>query len=306
MIAGYLTHHAQALLGSVGRLVHAPFATALTVLVIGLALSLPLALALFVSNAMSATGGFTGAVDVSVYFKPDIALSRVQQLGQSVRARAGVAAVQVISAGEALQEFRQTSGFGTALQALDGNPLPNVLRVRPATDASAPADLDALRHYLSAWPEVDMVQLDSEWVLRFNAILKLLRRVLTLAAVLLGAGVLAVVGNTIRLEIQGRRTEIEVVRLVGGSTGFVRRPFLYTGVLYGLAGALLACGMVESAVLALRAPVAALARLYGSSYHLQGAGLREVGLVLVAGVVLGWLGAWVAAARHLRGIEPRA
>ncbi|HEY1899079.1 MAG TPA: permease-like cell division protein FtsX [Steroidobacteraceae bacterium] len=306
MIAGYLTHHAQALLGSAGRLARAPFATALTVLVIGLALALPLALALFVSNAMGATGGFTGAVDVSVYFKPDIALSRVQQLAQSTRARPGVAAVQVISAAEALQEFRQYSGFGTALQALGSNPLPNILHVRPTADASAPADLAALKHYLGAWPEVDTVQVDAEWVLRFNAILDLLRRVLSIAAILLGAGVLAVVGNTIRLEIQGRRTEIEVIRLVGGSTGFVRRPFLYTGMLYGLAGALLAWALVGTAAAVLRAPVATLARLYGSSYTLVGAGPREVGLVLGAGMLLGWLGAWVAAARHLRGIEPRA
>jgi cell division transport system permease protein len=303
---GYLTHHAQSLLGSVGRLARAPFATALTVLVIGLALALPLALGLFVANAMSATGGFTGAVDVSVYFKPEVAMARVQQLAQSARARAGVAAVQVISAADALQEFRQYSGFGTALQALGQNPLPNMLHVRPAADAAAPADLEALRHYLAAWPEVDLVQVDSEWVLRFNAILELLRRVLGIAAILLGAGVLAVIGNTIRLEIQGRRNEIEVVRLVGGSSGFVRRPFLYTGMLYGLGGALLAWAMVGTAVLVLRAPVASLARLYGSSYSLRGAGLEDLGWVFGAGLGLGWLGAWLAAARHLRGIEPRA
>lgn len=303
---GYLTHHAQALLGSTGRLVRTPFATALTILVIALALALPLALALFVSNAMSATGGFTGAVDVSVYFKPEVALSRVQQLAQSARARVGVAAVQVISADDALTEFRQYSGFGTALQALRGNPLPHVLHVHPAGNASAPADLEALKHYLSAWPEVDLVQVDAEWVLRFNAILQLLGRVLGIATVLLGAGVLAVIGNTIRLEIQGRRTEIEVVRLVGGSSGFVRRPFLYTGMLYGLWGALLAWAMVAVAVLVLRSPVATLAKLYGSGFTLSGPGPREVAVVLGAGLGLGWLGAWLAAARHLRGIEPRA
>lgn len=306
MISGYLTHHAQALLGALGRLARAPFATALTVLVIALALAMPLALALFVTNALNATGGFTGAVDVSVYFKPEVDIARVQQLAQNTRARAGVATVQVISAADALQEFRQYSGFGAALQGLGSNPLPNVLHVRPSSQASGPADLEALKHYLSAWPEVDVVQVDAEWVLRFNAILNLLRRVLGIAAILLGAGVLAVVGNTIRLEIQGRRTEIEVVRLVGGSSGFVRRPFLYTGTLYGLAGGLLAWAMVGIAVLVLRAPVATLAQLYGSRYSLGGPGPQEVGMTLAAGVILGWLGAWVAAARHLRGIEPRA
>jgi len=306
MMSGYLTHHAQALLGALGRMARTPFATVLTVLVIGLALALPLALALFVTNAMSATGGFTGAVDVSVYFKPDVAITRVQQLAQNTRTRPGVAAVRVISAADALAEFRQYSGFGAALEALGDNPLPNVLHVRPAPEASGALDLDALKHYLAAWPEVDQVQVDSEWVLRFNAILDLLRRVLGIAALLLGAGVLAVIGNTIRLEIQGRRTEIEVVRLVGGSTRFVRRPFLYTGTFYGLGGALLAWTMVGIAVLLLRVPVATLAQLYGSRYVLAGPGPREIGLTLAAGALLGWLGAWLAAARHLRGIEPRA
>jgi cell division transport system permease protein len=305
-MVGYLTHHAQSLVGSVGRLARAPFATTLTVLVIGLALALPLALSLFVSNALSATGGFSGAVDVSVYFKPGVALGQVQQLARSARARAGVAAVEVISADAALKEFQQYSGFGTALEALGTNPLPNVLHVRPDAAASTPADLDALKHYLSAWPEVDLVQLDAQWVLRFNAILALLRRVLGIAALFLGAGVLAVIGNTIRLEIQGRRPEIEVVRLVGGSSGFIRRPFLYTGMLYGFGGAVLAWGMVETAVLVLSTPTAALAQLYGSSYTLSGPGPAQVGVVFAAGLGLGWLGAWLAAARHLRGIQPRA
>jgi cell division transport system permease protein len=303
---GYLTHHAQSLVGSIGRLARAPFATALTVLVIGLALALPLALGVLVANAMSATGGFTGAVDISVYFKPAVALARVQELARGARARAGVASVEVISADAALKEFQQYSGFGAALQSLGGNPLPNVLHVHPAPGASTPADLDGLRHYLSGWPEVDLVQLDAQWVLRFNAILELLRRVLGIAALFLGVGVLALIGNTIRLEIQGRRPEIEVVRLVGGSTGFIRRPFLYTGMLYGFGGAVLAWGMVETAVLVLSRPMAALAQLYGSSYSLSGPGPTEIGAVFAAGLGLGWLGAWLAAARHLRGIQPRA
>jgi cell division transport system permease protein len=303
---GYLSHHAQALVGASGRLARAPFATVLTVLVIGLALALPLALALLLSNAVTATGGFTGVVDVSVYFKPDVALSKVQQLAQSLGVRPGVAAVQVISAEEGLKDFRQYSGFGAALNALGNNPLPNVLHVHPTLEASTPADLAALRHYLSAWPEVDLVQLDSEWVLRFNAILLLLRRVVGIAAILIGVGVLAVVGNTIRLEIQGRRPEIEVVRLVGGSTGYVRRPFLYTGMLYGLGGAVLAAALVGIAVEVLRGPVATLAQLYGSHYALNGPDWQALGVVFVAGLGLGWSGAWLAATRHLRGIEPRA
>ena len=142
--------------------------------------------------------------------------------------------------------------------------------------------------------------------MRFNAILEVLRRLLLIAAVLLGVGVLAVVGNTIRLEIAARRAEIEVTKLVGGSNAFVRRPFLYTGVLYGLGGALLAWGIIAVTVAVLGEPVATLARLYGSRYLLRGPAPADIGILLGAGAVLGWLGAWISAARHLRSIEPRA
>jgi cell division transport system permease protein len=298
--------HVQALLGSLGRLARNPFATGLTLLVIGLALALPTALRLFVTNAQAATGDFANAVDLSVYLKTDVALAKAEQLARSARERMEVAEVILIPAGKALEEFRTYSGFGAALNALKENPLPHVLHVRPRETASSPAALESLRRYFAAWPEVDIVQIDSEWVMRFNAILEVLRRLLVIAAALLGAGVLAVIGNTIRLEILNRRAEIEVTKLVGGSNGFVRRPFLYTGVLYGLGGALLAWIIVEVAIAVLGQPVATLAQLYGSRYSLQGPSGDDIGVLLAAGIVLGWLGAWISAARHLRSIEPRA
>jgi cell division transport system permease protein len=298
--------HLQALLGSLGRLARSPLSTLLTLLVIALALALPTSLRLFVSNAQLATGNFANAVDVSVYLKTDVPLAKAQQLAQAAGQRAEVAAVTVIAADKGLEDFRTYSGFGEALQALKENPLPHVLHVRPKAEDSSAAALESLRRYFSAWPEVDLVQVDSEWVMRFNAILEVLRWLLLIAAALLGLGVLAVIGNTIRLEIQGRRAEIEVTKLVGGSNSFVRRPFLYTGVLYGLGGALLAWGIVAIAVAVLGDPVATLARLYGSRYVLRGPSRDDIGILLGAGAALGWLGAWISAARHLRSIEPRA
>jgi cell division transport system permease protein len=298
--------HLQALLGSLGKLARSPLSTLLTLLVIALALALPTSLRLFVSNAQLATGNFANAVDVSVYLKTDVPLAKAQQLAQAAGQRADVAAVTVIAADKGLEDFRTYSGFGEALQALKENPLPHVLHVRPKAEDSSATALESLRRYFSAWPEVDLVQVDSEWVMRFNAILEVLRWLLLIAAALLGLGVLAVIGNTIRLEIQGRRAEIEVTKLVGGSNSFVRRPFLYTGVLYGLGGALLAWGIVAIAVAVLGEPVATLARLYGSRYVLRGPSRDDIGILLGAGAALGWLGAWISAARHLRSIEPRA
>jgi cell division transport system permease protein len=298
--------HLQALLGSFGRLARAPLATLLTLLVIALALALPAALRLFVTNAQSASGNFVNAVDLSVYLHTDVPLAKAQQLAQVAQQRREVAAVKLISAEQGLQDFRTYSGFGDALAALKDNPLPHVLHVRPRPEDSSPAALDSLRRYFSAWPEVDVVQIDAEWVMRFNAILEVLRRLLVIAAALLGVGVLAVVGNTIRLEITARRAEIEVTKLVGGSNAFVRRPFLYTGMLYGLGGALLAWGIIALAIVVLGEPVATLARLYGSRFALRGPTQEDIAALLGGGAVLGWLGAWISAARHLRSIEPRA
>jgi cell division transport system permease protein len=305
-IGSYGTRHAHACIGALGRLARNPLASVLTLLVIAVALALPMSMKLLVTNARMATGDFKNAVDLSVYLKTGTALSQAEQLAKNARSRAGIADVELISADQALDEFRTYSGFGTALEALEQNPLPHVLHVHPAPDASSPAALEQLKEYFTAWPEVDLVQIDSEWVMRFNAILDVVRKVLLIIAALLGLGVLAVVGNTIRLEILNRRAEIEVTKLVGGSNRFVRRPFLYTGVLYGLGGGLLAWGAIGIMVIVLSQPVATLAQLYGSRYTLAGLGLEDTGILLGGGALLGWIGAWISANRHLRSIEPRA
>jgi cell division transport system permease protein len=304
-LAGYGARHVQAFLGSLGRLARNPLASLLTVIIIALALVLPLGLELFVTNAQAATGGFANAVDLSVYLKTGVPLAKAEQLAQNARGRAGIAHVEVISADAALAEFRAYSGFGAALGALTANPLPHVLHVHPAPDSESAASLESLRRYFTAWPEVDLVQIDAQWVMRFNAILEVLRRLLIIAAAILGTGVIAVIGNTIRLEILNRRAEIEVTKLVGGSNGFVRRPFLYAGILYGLAGALLAWAIAAGALALLADPIATLARSYGSRYALVGPTPQELGILIWGGVFLGWLGAWISATRHLRSIEPR-
>jgi cell division transport system permease protein len=148
------------------------------------------------------------------------------------------------------------------------------------------------------------VQLDTEWVKRLHAMLEILRRVVLLTGALLGAGVVLIVGNTIRLDILNRRAEIEVMKLVGASDGFARRPFLYSGIWYGLGGGLMAVTLIAVAAAVLGRPVDSLAKLYGSQFHLQGLGWRAAALVLAVAVGLAWLGSWLAATRHIRGIEP--
>jgi cell division transport system permease protein len=305
-MTGWLARHLQALLFAAGRLARAPLATGFTVLVIAIALTLPTAFGLTIASVRTATGEFANAVDITVYFKQGTSLEKARQLAQSARARTGVAEVTLVSADDALEGFREQSGFGAALDVLGDNPLPHALDVRPTSEAANSTDMESLRRYLAAWPEVELVQVDTEWVVRLNAILELLRRLVTGTGVLLGVGVLAVVGNTIRLEIHNRRAEIEVTKLVGGSNAFVRRPFLYTGLFYGLLGAGLAAVLVWLGLYLLGGPVGRLAASYGSDFRLLSPGFREVGTLLLAGMGLGMTGAWLAAARHLARIEPRA
>lgn len=305
-LSNWIARHGHALVSTAGHLGRHGFATVLTVAVMGLAMALPLSLQLLVRNVRDATGDFSEAVGLSVYFKPEVSEQKARQLAKSAGERAGVASATLITASEALAEFRAQSGFGTALDALPDNPLPNVLTILPEPEAASPSGLEALRSYLLAWPEVESVQLDRDWVLRFSAMLELLRRIVLITAVLLGAGVIAVVGNTIRLEILNRRAEIEVTKLVGGTNAFVRRPFLYAGVLYGIVAGSIAWGLV-ALVRAILAPAALrLAVAYGSQFTLKGPSLLELGILLLSGMALGWLGAWIAAARQLARIEPRA
>jgi cell division transport system permease protein len=296
----------QALFGALGRLVRAPLATLLTLMVIGVALALPAGLALLVDNLRNATGDLSSAVDFTVHFKVGTPIERVEQIAKGARDHAGVESITVTNATQALEEFKQASGFGDALSALEDNPLPHHLVVRPEKKASGPTEVEILRRYFAAFPEVDIVQLDLDWVRRLHSLLDVLKRVLWLVIGVLGLGVLAVIGNTIRLEIQQRRPEIEVTKLVGGSNAFVRRPFLYTGLFYGLGGALLAALIVTGGLIYLDQAVGELSAQYGSRFYLAGLGLRGLGILAGIGAGLGWLGALISTGRQLRAIEPRA
>ena len=303
-VGAYFSRHAQVLIGSLGRIVHQPVSALMTMGVIAVALALPLFLSLLLQNARSATGNWNEAYDLSVYMDKKAGAARVQALSKQLRQRGDVAAVRLITAEQALAEFRSDSGFGTALDALEDNPLPDTLVVTPTLAASTPQGTESLKVAIAAMSDVQTVQIDTEWVKRLHAMLDLLRRVVLLTGGLLGIGIVLIVSNTIRLDILNRRAEIEVMKLVGASDGFTRRPFLYTGIWYGLGGGLLALLLVAVASTVLARPVAHLAFLYGSAFSLEG--LKIVTGVAVLGLAVGlsWIGSWLAATRHIRSIEP--
>jgi cell division transport system permease protein len=303
-IGAYFSRHAQVLIGSLGRVVHEPFATLMTMGVIAVALALPLFLSLLLQNARSATGNWNEAYDLSVYMDKKAGAVRVQSLAKQLRQRGDVATVRIITAEQALAEFRSDSGFGNALDALADNPLPDTLVVTPTLAASTPQGTETLKAAIASMSDVQAVQIDTEWVKRLHAMLDLLRRVVLLTGGLLSLGIVLIVSNTIRLDILNRRAEIEVMKLVGASDGFTRRPFLYTGVWYGLGGGLLALLLLAVASTVLARPVAQLAFLYGSAFSLEGLKIVSGLAVLGLSVSLSWMGSWLAATRHIRAIEP--
>lgn len=300
----WLSRHAQTLMGSLGRIVQHPLATGMTMSVIALALALPLFLNLLLQNTRAATADWNQAFELSVYLTRKAGTDRAESIAKQLRARSDVIRVRVVSADEALVEFRESSGFGKALNLLDSNPLPNTLIVTPSLAASTSEGTQALKAQIAALPDVDTVQLDTEWVQRLNAILEVVRRVIWLTGALLALSVVLVVGNTIRLDILNRRAEIEVMKLVGATDGFTRRPFLYSGVWYGLGGGVIAVIVVAIASTLLAAPIAHLVALYGSQFHLEGLRFGAVASILGLSVALGWLGSWIAATRHIRAVDP--
>ena len=304
VMSGWFSRHTGTAVAALGRLSRQPFASLMTILVIAVTLALPAAMHLVVKNARSLSASWDNALDFSVYLEQDVTGEQAERLASLVDQRADVESVTFISADAALNEFRETSGFGDALDHLATNPLPHTLVVRPAAGITEVA-IGILNEELGNLPEADFVQVDTEWVRRFHAILAILERAIFIGAALLGAAILIIIGNTIRLDIQNRREEIEVTKLIGASNAFVRRPFLYSGFWYGLAGGLLALALVWYGLYALEEPVARLSGLYESSFIVLALDVAESFAIVGAGIGLGLTGSWIAATRHMRRIEPK-
>ena len=304
-IGVWLSHHGRSALASLGDLVRAPLATTLTVTVVGIALALPTALHLATRNLATVVQGWQADTALSLFLAPELDTVKVNTLAQTLGRRPDLTAVRIISPAEGLAELREYSGLAGAVDVLPDNPLPTVLAVEPApavaTDATA---LESLRDALAALPEVEDARLDTVWVRRLQAALDLGASAASQLAVLPALAVLLVVGNTLRLEVANRRSEVELMALVGATRAFVRRPFLYAGAWYGLLGGLLAAAIVTIAVALLHAPAARLAALYGTEFPLIGLDASTLGALLIGGPLLGLVGAWLAVGRHLAACDP--
>lgn len=288
---------------SLARLLRTPGATAMTVAVIGIALLLPTGLLVAMDNLRALSSSLGDVSQISLYLEDDVSESDAEALSAQLQDRDDIELARYVSPEEGAADFVQYSGLGDILGALEENPLPGVIVLSPAMLDSSAAS--ALQTALAAQPGVESVQIDLEWVERLQRILTLAGRASTGLLLILSLAVLFITGNTIRLAIEGRRAEIVVVKLVGGTDSDVALPFLYCGALYGLAGAVAAWVLLMLMLLTLQGPANELLRLYGSELVITGPGAASTLLLVAGGTLLGWVGAFISVKQHLAAIEPR-
>ncbi|RBW49185.1 permease-like cell division protein FtsX [Marinobacter sp. F3R11] len=300
----YFIHHRKVAGDSAVRMWRTPVASLMTWTVMGVALALPVALLLLLTSLQGVSAGWESSARVTAYMQLDSSLDQARALASEVGSDGRVAELELIDRDRALAEFRATSGLDEALDYLDENPLPHTLLITPEENARSADGVAALVTFIEGMDGVERVQVDLGWLQRLNAMTDLLARAVWALAILLAAAVVLVIGNTVRLSIESRRDEILVAKLVGGTDGFVRRPFLYTGAWFGLGGGIVAWILLQLSLWWLSGPVERLAGLYRSDFSLSGLSIDGGLALIISAMLLGWLGAWVAVKRHLDDIEP--
>lgn len=298
------THHAASATDSLYALLKSPLQNLMTVLVIGITLALPTLFNIALDNFQALGMQWDGAPRISLFLKKNSGAEEIASVRNAISTTTGIVSLVLVTPEEGLAEFEKQANIEGTLELLDKNPLPPVL-VATFDSEQDTHQLDNIRLQWQTLANVDQVIADLAWIKKLNLLLDLGQRIVIGLASMLGLGALLSIGNTIRLAIENRRTEIVVATLVGATHAFVRRPFLYTGFWYGLSGGLVAITLVLIGYHALIAPVTTLALLYESEFQLQGLTFNlAVGLLFI-GVALGIVGAWLAVTQHLHSTRPQ-
>ena len=298
-----MLHHLQSLVFSLGKIYSSPTTTIMTVAVIGITLSLPGGFYLFLKNINAISGDFRSTTQITLYLDINLSEKKARALENYISTTTNVASTQFISRQASLQAFRETSGFGRSIDTLASNPLPHTIIVEPVSNADTFA-VKNLLNALQALAEVKIAKLDTEWLERLYTILEIAKRSVAIVTILFSIAVLLIIGNTIRLDIQNRRQEIIVTKLIGATNAFIRRPFLYGGLWYGLLGGLMSWLIVEIGYLAIAGPLNRLNLLYQADLVLITFTFRDFIILVTSSTLLGLTGSWIAVARHLNQIEP--
>jgi cell division transport system permease protein len=287
---------------SLQRLWFNPIATWITFAVIALALALPSGLYILLINLEGLTSEEREVPTISLFLKQNITEQEAIDHGELLSEKPEISSVNVITRTQAADKFKQITGFAEILETLGKNPLPHVLVVTPRLHllSDLEMDIEGFAKELRQYNIVENVQIDVEWVLRLKAIIQIAERVTLVIAVLLALTVLLVIGNTIRLDIENRKTEVTVLKMMGATNHYIRRPFLFAGIWYGLFGGIFSLVIVHFALLFLVKPVEYLAKLYGNEFTISGIGIEVTLQILLVSSILGMIGAWIAVGRHLK------
>ena len=301
----WLTRHLQTLVGALGDLSRNLFSSILSISVIAIALALPGGLFAALENINKFTAEFEHGAKISLFLAPQVSVKQAADLQQSIQQHNAIKLVELITPDQAMEEFKSRSGLQTALDSLTSNPLPVVLLAYPKDEiARSPEKLAALIEELGKLKQVELSQFDIEWIKRLTALMELVTRAVWIIAFILGLGVFLVIGNTIRLAITNRQEEIRIIKLIGGTDAFIRRSFLYSGMLQGLFGGLLALLIIFLLFSFISAPTSSLSSMYGIAFSLDPLHFLPSLLLVSGGALIGWLSARVTVGVYLRQFEP--
>lgn len=300
-LTAWFNQQRNAIQFSMERLWFNPISTWITLVTIAIALSLPTSLYLLLKNMQTLTADKREIPTITLFLKHSVTEQQAEDLAELIEGFTEVAQVEPITRAQALEKFKKITGMAETLNTLGENPLPNALVITPNQQllGNGSLDIEAFSAKFKKYTEVDAVQIDVEWIQRLQAILRIAERIVLIVSVLLGLTVLLVVGNTIRLDIENRKDEIRVTRLIGATHAYVRRPFLFGGIWLGLFGGVLSLVIVHLGLLFLVNPVQVLAKLYGGTFTITGVDVLMTLEILAISSLLGGIGAWLAASRYL-------
>lgn len=304
LLHAWLQHHHASARDSLQRQIRAPFQYVLTAAVIGITLALPALFALAINNFQLLGEQWHGNPRLSVFLDRKISSNDSTALQKQLQQHQSVKSITLITPEQGLASFEKSAHLSNTLALLDENPLPPLLVI----ELQAETTPETVQDFQKQWqklPHIDSVQADFSWLKKLFHLMQLGKRIAWGLAVLLGIGALLSVGNTVRLALENRRTEIVVAKLVGATDAFVRRPFLYSGFWFGFSGGCMAIIFVAAGYYSIIEPVTTLAALYQSSFVLQGPTVFTVFGLLLAGIVIGVLGAWLTVGNHLREMRPQ-
>jgi len=291
--------HKAALLDTWEGFQRAPVTSLSTALIIAIALLLPNLLNIIGNNLTQLDDYLQGSTQATLYLYNGVSEPEGISISEHLLEDPLVSSTRYISRQQALDQFTANSGLGGILDGLGDNPLPASIVIIPKRQPTAASQ--ALFGRLEALPEVEFMQVDLNWLQRLAALRDIVSHTGLMLTLILGLGVLLIVGNTIRLSIESRKQEIQVLQLVGGTDSFIIRPYLYAGLVLGITGGLLTWMMIIAILAVFDLSFDNLLSLYSMEFTLQGLGLKGGLILLATGSLLGWSGALLATSRHLRG-----